>query len=97
MLIGSLNAIFAVAAFFLSRRSLMHGIPFIQTGWMAIQSQAGHPDVRENVFRRMTATEGGRFFLGGVGWILVGILALLAGIYFSIAAYQSLYSGAITT
>ena len=96
MLLGTLNAIFAVAAFFLSRRALMHGLPFIQTGWLAIQSQAEHPDVRENVFRRFAASEGGRFLLGGIGWTLLGILALLAGVYFSIAAYQNLYSGVTT-
>ncbi len=96
MLLGSLNAIFAMAAFFLSRRGLERGWPFIKTGWLAIQSQAEHGDVRENVFRRLTASEGGRFFLGGIGWLIIAILALLAGIYFTIVAYQTLFSGVTT-
>ena len=96
MLIGSLNAIFAMAAFFLSRRGLERGWPFVKTGWLAIQSQAEQDDVRENVFRRLTASEGGRFFLGGIGWLLIGILALVAGIFFTVMAYQNLFSGVTT-
>jgi hypothetical protein len=96
MLLGSLNAIFAIAAFLLSRRGLERGWPFVKTGWLAIQSQAEHPDVRENVFRRLAVTEGGRFLLGGIGWLLVGVLALLAGIYFTVVAYQTLFSGGTT-
>ncbi|MBI1280879.1 MAG: hypothetical protein GC179_22335 [Anaerolineaceae bacterium] len=96
MLLGSLNAIFAVAAFFLARRGLERGWPFIKIGWQAIQSQAEHADIRENVFRRLTASEGGRFFLGGIGWLSVSILAFLAGIYFTIVAYQTLFSGVTT-
>jgi len=96
MLLGSLNAIFAIASFFLARRSLERGWPFVKIGWAAIQSQAEHEDVRENVFRRMTASEGGRFFIGGVGWVTLSILAFLAGIYFTIVAYQTLFSGVTT-
>jgi len=96
MLIGSLNAIFAVASFFLARRGLERGWPFLKTGWLAIQSQAEHADVRENVFRRLTVTEGGRFLMGGIGWLVVAILALLAGIYFTVIAYQTLFSGVTT-
>ena len=94
MLLGTLNAIFALASFYLSRVGLQRGWPFIKTGWLAIQTQAEHPDVRENVFRRLTVTEGGRFLIGGIGWLVVGILALIAGIYFMITAYQMLYAGA---
>ncbi len=96
MLLGSVNAIFALASFFLARRSLERGWPFIKTGWLAIQSQAEHDDVRENVFRRLTVTEGGRFLIGGIGWLTLGILALLAGLYFTITAYQTLFSGVTT-
>ena len=93
MLLGTLNAIFATASFFLAQRSLKRGWPFVKTGWLAVQAQAEHPDVRQNVFRRMAVTEGGRFLIGGIGWLLMGILALLAGIYFTVVAYQSLFSG----
>jgi hypothetical protein len=93
MLLGTLNAIFATASFFLAQRSLKRGWPFIKTGWMAVQAQAGEPDVRENVFRRMAVTEGGRFLIGGIGWLLMGIFALIAGIYFTVVAYQGLYGG----
>ena len=96
MLLGSINAIFAVASFYLAQRGLQRGWPFTKTGWQAIQAQAEHNDVRENVFRRLTASEGGRFFLGGIGWLLIGILALFAGIYFTVVAYQILFSGVTT-
>jgi hypothetical protein len=93
MLLGTLNAIFAVASFYIAQRGFQRGRPFIKTGWLAIQTQAEHSDVRENVFRRLAVTEGGRFLLGGIGWLVVGVLALLAGIYFMVTAYQMLYSG----
>ncbi len=93
MLLGTLNAIFAVASFFIAQRGFQRGWPFIKTGWLAIQTQAEHPDVRENVFRRLAVTEGGRFLIGGIGWLAVGVLALIAGVYFMITAYQGLYTG----
>ena len=93
MLLVTLNAIFATAAFYLAQRGLKLGWPFIKTGWMAVQTQADHPDVRENVFRRLAVTEGGRFLMGGIFWILIGIIALLAGIYFTVLAYQGMYGG----
>ena len=52
--------------------------------------------MRENVFRRLAVTEGGRFLIGGIGWMVVGILALIAGIYFTVVAYQTLFSGVTT-
>ncbi len=93
MLLVTLNAIFATASFFLAQRGLQRGWPFIKTGWLAIQAQADQPDVRENVFRRLAVTEGGRFLIGGIGWLLVGVIALIAGIYFTILAYQGMYGG----
>lgn len=93
MLLVTLNAIFATAAFYLAQRGIKLGLPFVKTGWLAIQSQAEHPDVRENVFRRLAVTEGGRFLIGGIGWLLLGAIALLAGIYFTILAYQGMYGG----
>ncbi len=93
MLLATLNAIFATASFFLAQRSLQRGWPFIKTGWLAIQTQAEHPDVRENVFRRLAVTEGGRFLIGGIGWLLMGVLALVAGIYFTVVAYQGMFGG----
>ena len=94
MLLGTVNAIFAFAAFMIAQRALLRGWPFAKTGWSAIRTQAQHPDVRQNVFRRMTASEGGRFFLGGVAWVVMGVLAALAGLYFMVQAYQILFAGA---
>ena len=93
MLLVTLNAIFATASFFLAQRGLQRGWPFIKTGWMAVQAQAGHGDVRENVFRRLAVTEGGRFLMGGIFWMLIGIIALVAGAYFTVLAYQGMYGG----
>ncbi|MCA0456896.1 MAG: hypothetical protein LCI00_23195 [Chloroflexi bacterium] len=93
MLISTLNAIFATAAFFLVQRALQRGIPFIKMGWMAIKAQTSHPDFRENVFRRLAISEGGRFLLGGLGWLLTAVIALIAGIYFTVIAYQGFFMG----
>ncbi len=93
MLLVMLNAIFATASLLLAQRALLRGWPFIKTGWTAIQTQAEHPDMRENVFRRVAVTEGGRFLIGGIGWMLTGIIALTAGLYFTVLAYQGMYGG----
>lgn len=93
MLLVTLNAIFATASFFLAQRGLQRGWPFIKTGWMAVQANASQPDVRENVFRRLAVTEGGRFLIGGIAWLVMGILALIAGVYFTVLAYQGMYGG----
>ena len=93
MLLVTLNAIFAAASFFLAQRGLQRGWPFIKTGWMAVQANANQPDVRQNVFRRLAVTEGGRFLIGGIAWLVMGILALIAGIYFTVLAYQGMYGG----
>ncbi len=93
MFLVTLNAIFGAASLFLAQRSLKKGWPFIRVGWMAVQSQGSHADVRENIFRRLTVSEGGRFLMGGLFWIVVGIVALIAGIYFTVLAYQGMYGG----
>lgn len=93
MLLVTLNAIFGAAAFFLAQRSLQRGWPFVRIGWMAVQTQASHPDFRQNVFRRFAVSEGGRFLMGGLAWLLLGILSLIAGIYFTVLAYQGMYGG----
>lgn len=93
MLISTLNAIFAAAAFFVVRMSVQRGWPFIKMGWMAIQTQTGHPDFRENIFRRLAISEGGRFLVGGLVWLLTAIIALVAAIYFTVIAYQGFFAG----
>jgi hypothetical protein len=93
MLLITINAIFAMGAFYLARMGLQRGWPFIKIGWLAVKTQAEHDDVRENVFRRLAVTEGGRFLMGGIGWLLVGILSLLAAVFFTITAYRLLFGG----
>ena len=93
MIISTLNAIFATAAFFLAQRGLQRGIPFVKMGWMAIETQTSHPDFRENIFRRLAISDGGRFLIGGLVWLLTAVIAFIAAIYFTVAAYQGFFMG----
>lgn len=91
MLLVTLNAVFAAAAFFLAQRAIMRGWPFLRTGWMAVRSQSSQPDFRENVVRRLAISEGGRFLVGGCGWLLIGCIAFAVALYFGLLAYQGMF------
>jgi hypothetical protein len=91
VLLATINAIFALGALAIAAQAARKGIPFVRDGWTIIQTQTSHPDFRHNVERRRAISDGGRFLVGGILWLLTGAIALAAAIYFGIQAYNLLY------
>ncbi|MEO8608251.1 MAG: hypothetical protein ABI690_10235 [Chloroflexota bacterium] len=91
MLLASLNAIFATGALAIAMQAVRKGLPFIRSGWAMIQIQTSHPDFRYNVERRRAISDGGRFLVGGVLWLVTGAAALAGAVYFGIQAFTLLY------
>lgn len=90
MFLLTVNALFAAGAFAIAMQAVRKGLPFIRSGWDAIQTQTDHPDFRYNVERRRAISDGGRFLLGGLLWILTALIALAAAIYFGLEALRQL-------
>jgi hypothetical protein len=93
MLFAALNAIFATAALGIAMQAFRKGLPFVRDGWTVIQAQTREPDFRENVERRRAISEGGRFLVGGLMWLLTAIVAFVGAIYFSVQAFNLVYGG----
>ena len=91
MLLASLNAIFATGALAIAMQAIRKGLPFVRSGWTIIQAQTSHPDFRYNVERRRAISDGSRFLIGGVLWLVTGAIALAGTIYFSIQAFSLVY------
>lgn len=93
MILIILNSAFAVGLFFFSMRAVQQGWPFLKHGWLMMQTQTSDPDFRYNVERRRAISEGGRFLIGGIMWLVAGIGAFVAAIYFSLQAWNIMYGG----
>jgi hypothetical protein len=92
MLLATLNAIFAMGALGISVQAFRKGLPFIRSGWDTIQTQTRYPDFRYNVERRRAISDGGRFLIGGLLWLVTALAAVIAAVYFGIQAYSLLYA-----
>jgi hypothetical protein len=88
MFLLTVNALFAAGAFAIAMQAVRKGLPFIRSGWDAIQTQTGHPDFRVNVERRRAISDGGRFLLGGLLWLLTALIAFAAAVYFGLEALR---------
>ena len=88
MFLLTVNALFAAGAFAIAMQAVRKGLPFIRSGWDAIQTQTGHPDFRYNVERRRAISDGGRFLLGGLLWMVTALAAFAAAIYFGLEAFR---------
>jgi hypothetical protein len=91
MIAVTLNAIFGAGLFFFALNAVQRGWPYLRDGWMAVQTQASQPGFRQNVERRRLIAEGGRFLIGGIGWLGAGIGAFVASAYFSWQALRLIY------
>jgi hypothetical protein len=91
MLTVTLNAVFCFGATMLALQCWGKGWPFARHGWQMIQAQVAHPDYRVNVERRRAISEGGRFLLAGIGWLLGCGLLALAALYFGWLAFRLTY------
>lgn len=92
MLLLTVNALFAMGAFAIALQAVRKGLPFIRSGWDAIQTQTSYPDFRYNVERRRAISDGGRFLLGGLLWLLTALAAFAGAIYFGSQAFAMLNS-----
>lgn len=93
MLAITLNAAFGAGCLFFALRAFRLGWPFLRDGWLAIRAQANQGAAPLNIEQRRLVSEGGRFLIGGVLWLGAGIIGALAGIYFTVQAYQLMYGG----
>jgi hypothetical protein len=93
MLLATINAIFATGALAIAMQAARKGLPFVRNGWTMIQTQTSHPDFRYNVERRRAISDGSRFLIGGLLWLVTGAAALAGAVYFGIQAYSLLFSG----
>ncbi len=93
MLAITLNAAFGAGCLFFAMRAFRLGWPFLRDGWLAVRTQAAQSDTPLNVEQRRLVSEGGRFLIGGVLWLGAGVIGTLAGVYFTVQAYQLMYSG----
>jgi len=91
MLLATLNAIFAMGAFGIAVQAARKGLPFIRSGWNTLQTQTDHPDFRYNVERRRAISDGSRFLIGGLLWLVTAFAALVGAIYFGWQAFRLLY------
>jgi hypothetical protein len=81
-----LNLVFAAICFVSAWRALRRGLPFIRLGWQAIDAAVQRPDYRSNVESRRTISEGGNFLIGGLLWLLIGLLGAGIGVFFAAQA-----------
>jgi hypothetical protein len=92
MLLAAVNALFAMGALAIAMQAARKGLPFIRYGWTLLQIATSHPDYRVNVERRREVSEGGRFLLGGVFWLVVMVGMVIAALYFGGIALRMLYN-----
>ncbi len=93
MILIILNGAFAAGLFFFSMRAVRQGWPFLKHGWLMMQTQTSDPNFRQDVERRRSISDGGRFLIGGILWLAAGMAAFVAAIYFTIQAYTIMYGG----
>jgi len=91
MLLVAVNALFAMGASAIALQAARKGLPFVRSGWAAIQTQTAHADFRQNVERRRAISDGGRYLLGGLLWLVTALAALIAAVYFGTQAFTLLY------
>jgi hypothetical protein len=71
----TLHAIFALIFGSIAWVALPRGWQFLKVGWSTLQANAGQPDRDTNYDRQQLIREGTRFFIGGLGWFVAGLLA----------------------
>lgn len=75
MLLLTVNSLFALAFAAGTRFAWKRARLFLQAGWVIIDAQLRYDDYRQNVERRRAIAEGGRYLIGGGGWLLITVVA----------------------
>ena len=71
----TLHAIFALIFGGLAWVALPRGWQFLKIGWSTLRVNAGHPDRDTSYDRQQLIRQGTRFFIGGLGWFIGGLVA----------------------
>lgn len=91
MLLLTVNSLFALAFAAGTRFAWKRARLFLRTGWIAIDAQMQHDDYRHNVERRRAIAEGGRYLIGGGGWLVICIVAAGYTLFFVSETIQLLF------
>lgn len=89
MLLAVVHAIFALICLWFARAAIRHALPFIRTGWQTIDAEVQKPDYRQAFASQQRISEGGRFLVGGIIWLLIGLVSLGAGILLAAQAIRT--------
>lgn len=84
MLLLALNGIFAVIFFAFARRAVGRAWPFLKLGWSVVDREVKKSDYRQNVESRRIISQAGMFLIGGVLWLLAGMVSGGLSVYFSV-------------
>lgn len=87
-MLALINLIFALLAWRLAWSALRRGVDFVRVGWLAIDTAVQHPGYRSDFFARGVISEGGRFLVAGIAWVLLAVGAGGAGAAFAAAALR---------
>ncbi len=82
MLLTTIHSIFAFIFLSFAVTALRRAYPLWLTGWYAIQAAVQHPDYRHDVESRRAISSGGRFLIGGIFWLLAGLVSGSIGLSF---------------
>ena len=92
MLLMLLNVIFAGLFLSFARHAFRRAVPFLRIGYAAVSVEVQKPDYRTNIDSRQAISEGGRFLMGGMLWLLIMVMSLAIALFFAIEAVR-LYTG----
>lgn len=76
----AINIAFALIFAVLSWQSIRYGLPFLRLGWSAIA--ASRSNARTNDTSRQTFNNGRRLVVGGLFWLIAGLVAAGVSLYF---------------
>lgn len=84
MLLLALNGIFAMIFFAFARRAFGRAWPFLKLGWWVIDEEVKKSDYRRNIESRKVISQAGVFLVGGLLWLLAGMVSGGLSVYFSV-------------
>lgn len=82
MLLTTVHSIFAFIFLSFAFTALRWSQPLLLTGWYTIQAAVQHPDYRHDVESRQAISSGGRFLIGGIFWLVAGLVSGGIGLSF---------------
>lgn len=91
MLLITVNGVLALVCAHFARISLVHALPLLRTGWLAIDVVVRQPGYRQDVEKRRRISDGGRLLFSGVVWAVTGLVALGLGAFFAVETLRLAY------